>query len=322
MGEVLAIEVTAAAIRALRLRGIGPARAVRAYAERPLPTDLLVPSSSVLNVQDEAEFARILADTVGPRPPRRARLVLPDRSVRLHVLNTDATPPGGPDLRHFLVWQLQDTLPYKPRDARVAYLPAPNGLPSRQVVITLVAREQVVAQYERLLGAAGIGAAHVAPAACHLFNLSAQDPEAAPHAVHAFLALGPESATLILSPRGIPHYVRTFPRPGAEPDDRSPVHDLPAAGAPGRRHRPTPPRELVAELLRSFSHAEDEVGLQAPARLLLGGELGHDLPLAAALQEGLGIPCAVLPTPVHRAHRAGGLPPEAHAVLLAALARI
>ena len=320
--EVLAIEVTAAAVRAVRIGGIGPGRAVRAYAERPLPPDLLVPSNSLPNVQDEPAFARILAEAVGPRPPRRARLVLPDRSVRVHVLTLDAIPPGGPDLRRFLVWRLQDALPFEPREARVAYLPAPNGLPNHQVAITLVAREQVLAQYERLLGAAGTGAAHVAPAACHLFNLAAQDPEAAEHPFQAFLGLGPESATLILSVRGIPQYVRTFLRPGAEPDDRSPVHGLPAAGAPGARHRATLPKELVAELLRSFAHAEDEVGLEPPARLLLGGELGHAAPLAAALQEGLGIPCALLPSPLHRVHRGRPLPPEAHAVLVAAFARI
>ncbi len=322
MRDVLAIEVTAAAIRAVRLGGIGPGRAVHVYATRPLPRDLLVPSNNVPNVQDEAAFARILVDAVGPRPPRRARLVLPDRSVRLHVLNVDAVPPSGPDLRQFLVWRLQDALPFEPREARVAYLRALDGLPNRQVAITLVAREQVLAQYERLLGAVGTGAAHVAPASCHLFNLAAQDPEAAEHPFQAFLALCPESATLILSHRRIPHYVRTFRRPGAEADDRLPVPTLSAAGAASPRHRPTLHKELLAELLRSFAHAEDEVGLQPPARLLVGGELGHDASLAAALQEGLGIPCALLPSPLHRVRRGRPLPPEAHAVLVAALARI
>ncbi len=322
MRDVLAIEVTVAAVRALRLGGIGPGRTVRAYAERPLPPGLVVPSNSVPNVQDEAAFARVLAEVVGPRPPRHARLVLPDRSVRLHILTTDAMPPGGPDLRQFLVWRLQDTLPFEPREARVAYLSAPNGLPNRRVAITLVAREQVLAQYERLLGAAGTGAAHVAPAACHLFNLAELDPLAAGKAVHGFLALGLESAALILSRRGIPEYARTFLRPGTEPEPPLPGPARQRAAPPAPHRQPTRHKELTAELHRSFEHAEEEVGLEPPTRLLVGGELGQDARLAAALQEGLGIPCTLLPSPVHRVHRARLLPPAAHAVLAAALARI
>ena len=322
MRDVLAIEVTADAVRALLLAGIGPARAVRAYAERPLPPGLVVPSSSLPNVQDEGTFARLLGEVVGPRPPRRARLVLPDRSVRLHVLNADTIPPGGPDLRQFLVWRLQDTLPFEPREARVAYVPAPNGAPNRQVAITLVAREQVLAQYERLLGGAGTGAAHVAPAACHLYNLAEQDFEAAGNTVHAFMALGPESATLILSQGGIPEYARIFLRPGAEPEPSLSIPQGDPADGPGARPRATRHKDLVAELLRSFEHAEEGMGLTAPARLLLGGELGQDPALAAALNESLGIPCAILPSPARRVRHAGPLPPRAHAVLLAALARI
>ena len=88
------------------------------------------------------------------------------------------------------------------------------------------------------------------------------------------------------------------------------------------RGHPTPHKELISELLRSLDHAAEEMGLEPPTHLLLGGELGHDAALAAALQEGLGISCALLPPPAHRVHRARLLPPEAHAVLLAALARI
>ncbi|HEY7675534.1 MAG TPA: hypothetical protein VIG69_00580 [Candidatus Methylomirabilis sp.] len=320
--DVLAIEVTAAAVRAIRLGGIGPSRAVRAYAERPLPPGLVVPSSGLPNVRDEGAFTRLLSEVVGPRPPRRARLVLPDRSVRLHVLNADTIPPGGPDLRQFLVWRLQDTLPFEPREARVAYVPAPNGAPNRQVAITLVAREQVLAQYERLLGAAGTGAAHVAPAACHLYNLAEREAEAGEDAVHAFLALGPESAALILSQRGTPEYARTFLRPGAEPEVPLPIPHRGPADGPDPRPQTTRHKDLVAELLRSFEHAGEEVGLAPPARLLLGGELGQDPALAAALHEGLGIPCALLRSPTHRVRHARPLPPAAHAVLLAALARI
>jgi hypothetical protein len=320
--DVLAIEVTAGAVRCLRLTGLGRARAVRAYREQALPSGLVVPSSTAPNVQDEGAFARTLRQAMGPRPPRRARLVLPDRTVRLHILNTDAVPPRGPDLRRFLVWRLQEVLPFAPGEARVSYLMAPNGLPDRRMAIALVAREPVLAQYERLLREAGTGVAHLAPAACHLFNLAAAHGESLARGVHAFLALGIESATAVLSVRGIPHYARTFLRPCVPleappaPDPRPPMlapHRAPATAVP----------ELLEELARSFHHAEEEIGLARPERLCLAGDLGRDAALAAALQGGLGIPSIPFsPPPPRTLRRRGLLPPQAQALLSAALFRL
>ncbi len=318
MLDVLAIEITAGAVRCLRLSGLGRARTVRRYTERALPPGLVLPSPSLLNIQDEAAFARILAEALGSRPPRRARLVLPDRTVRLHILNTDAVPTGGPDLRHFLVWRLQDALPFEAREARVAYLAAPNGLPERRMAITLVAREPVLAQYERLLGTLGTGVAHVAPASCHLFNLAETEVAPAGRAVTAFLALGIESATVIISLGGVPHYARMFLGPITRLEPPNP----PSTPA-GRTPPPTATGELLRELALSFHHAEEEAGLAPPTRLCLAGEMGHDPSLAAALQKGLGIPCAVLfPSPPPVIRRAGRLPPEAYAVLSAALKHV
>jgi Tfp pilus assembly PilM family ATPase len=315
MLDVLAIEVTASVLRCLRVAGIGRTRAVRAYSEHPVPSGLVVPSSNLPNVRDEPAFSHALAKAVGSRPPRRARLVLPDRSVRLHILNTDAVRPGELDLRQFLVWRLQDALPFESREARVAYLTAPNGLPERRMAITLVAREQVVAQYERLLRGVGTGVAHAAPAACHLFNLAGFEAGPAGREVEAFLALGIEAATLLVLLGGVPHYARTFLRPAHAP--------APGSRPPASGPAPTAVPELVSELARSFHHAEEEEGLARPSLLCLAGEMGHDRDLAAALQKGLGIPSALLSAASVRAVRGAGLlPPAAHAVLSAALARI
>jgi Tfp pilus assembly PilM family ATPase len=195
-----------------------------------------------------------------------------------------------------------DVLPFEPREARVAFLTAPNGLPSRQVAITLVAREEVVSQYERLLGAVGIRVTHVAPAACHLFNLAGRWPDASSNEVHALRSLGHDSVTVILSQHGVPHYARTFLWPGG-PE---------AAGA-------AQGADLCRELHRSFEHAAEEAGLLAPSRLVLAGEGGTDATLATVLAEGLGLPCSLPPPPppVRRAHL---VPPGAQALLAAALA--
>ena len=70
MCPTLAIEVTARAVRALRV-GAGWGRPRRCvYAERPLPPGVVVSSPSAPNVRDEAAFGLVLTEALGPRPPR------------------------------------------------------------------------------------------------------------------------------------------------------------------------------------------------------------------------------------------------------------
>jgi hypothetical protein len=142
---------------------------------------------------------------------------------------------------------LKDALLFSARHARIAFVAAPDGLPTRRVAITLVARNHVLAQYERLIGSLGMAVVHAAPAACHLFNLVARTAEAAGDATHALLNLAPGSATLILCQRGVPHSARTFPWPDSEPH-----------------------AALGAELFRTFEHAADTAGLAPPRDPLVG----------------------------------------------------
>jgi hypothetical protein len=273
-------------------------------------------------VQDEPAFAKLLTAVVGPRPPRRARLVLPDRVLRLHILEVEGAPPPGPHLRAFLMWRLRDSLPFDAREARVAYALAPHRVPDGQLAIVLVAHAPVLAQYERLLGTLGFGVAHLAPAACHLVNLAAGNGAPPGDAVQALLSLSPESATLILSHGGLPRYARTFFPPGAEPLSRPEMPGQPPPTPPGEPGRPACLKELAEEVLRTFAHAQDTRDLAPPARLRLVGHASHDGPPAPALEEMLGIPCTTLSPPALRSEPGRPLPPQAWAVASAAVARL
>jgi hypothetical protein len=322
VGRALAIEVTAAAVRVLRLGGVGRWRRVGEYAERVLPAGLVVPSATAPNVQDEAAFAKLLNEVVGSRPPRRVRLVLPDCVARLHILDLDGAPPNGPELPGFLLWCLRDTLPFPGREARVAYTVAPDGRPGRRVALTVVGREPVLGQYERLLKASGIRVAHLAPAAWHLFTLAAGIAPRAPAAVRALLTLDGAAATLILAEAGVPRYVRTFRLPpGASASAADPPPAPAEANAAPREHPPWL-KELGHELLRSFDHALETSNVPPPADLLLAGAPADAPALSATLQAILEIPCILLALPAFHARSGGPMPPQAAAVCAAALARV
>jgi len=321
VGRALAIEVTATGVRVLRLRGVGRWRRLGGYAERPLPPGLVVPSATATNVQDEAAFGKLLAEVVGPRPPRRARLVLPDCVARLHILDLDGAPPNAADLPGFLLWCLRDTLPFPAREARVAYTVAPDGRPGHRVALAVVGREPVFEQYEGLLKARGIRVAHLAPAAWHLFTLAAAIAPRAPAAVRGLLTLDGAAASLILAEAGVLRYVRTFRLPpGASASAADPPAAAGEADAAPREHPPWL-KELGHELLRSFDHALETSNVPPPADLLMAGALADAQALCATLQAILEIPCAPLALSAFHARPGGPLPPQAAACLAAALAR-
>jgi hypothetical protein len=290
--EILAVEVTAMAIRCLRLHPLALGGGPPAFTECPLPPGLVVPVLDGLNVRDEAAFGRALAAAVGSRRPRMARLVLPDGAACLRVLRTAPAMNPGTNLRPFLTRRLQEGLPFPAREVRLAYTPAPEARPSHPMVLTLASWDRVISQYERLLGAAGIAVCHTAPAAWHLFH---QADLAAPArlGVGAFLALGHEAATLFLTRAGVPFHVRTF---------------QPAADQAG----------LVLEVYDTLAHAESTLGLPPPAQLTVAGE-ASSAPVRAALQQGLGLPCMPLAFGAGR-HASELLPVGAQALLAAALA--
>jgi Tfp pilus assembly PilM family ATPase len=229
----------------------------------------------------------------------------------------DALRREAPDLRRFLLWRLTDVLPFPPQDARLAYLGAPNGLPTRQLAIAVVARQQVLAQYERSLRGLGLGVAHVAPVACHLFNLWAARHETAGDGMEALLGLGPDAATVILAHRGIPHYARTFLRPDAHATS-APAESPPQAPPPEPSlEGPQGVEALAEEVLRSFAHAAETADLPEPTHLALAGELGPERRLTQALQDMLGIPCGVVRPSANRSRQDPPLPTEACALLAA-----
>ncbi|HSC71426.1 MAG TPA: hypothetical protein VLH58_08740, partial [Candidatus Methylomirabilis sp.] len=152
--QILAIEVTPRALRCLRLRPRVWGGGRPAFTEHPLPPGLVVPALETPNVQDERAFGQALAAAVGPRPPRATRLVLPDGAALLalrRLPSRGTNPPQGPAIRR-------------------AYAPVPAGQPGPPRVLALASGDRVLHQYERLLGAAGIGICHMAPAAWHLFH--------------------------------------------------------------------------------------------------------------------------------------------------------
>ncbi len=135
----------------------------------PLPAGALAAAFGTPNLLDvDACEAALGGALVRARVGRSAVAVaLPDPSVRVRLL--PQAPRGGTraETGRLVAWQLRDTLPFPPEQARVDCVPLGDG----GGALCLVGAEPVVSQYEALLGRRHLLPVHVGAASLALWNL-------------------------------------------------------------------------------------------------------------------------------------------------------
>ena len=152
------IEIASGRVTVVRLvPGSSPA-AVGGATVEPLPPGAVVPALNDTNIADRGAATgavRSALDRVGARR-RRAVLVVPDTAAKVSLLRFEKVPPRQSDLLELIRWQVRKTVPFRVEDAQLTFAPAataPDG--SREFVVVL-ARRDVVAEYERVCQDAGV----------------------------------------------------------------------------------------------------------------------------------------------------------------------
>lgn len=144
----------------VRPDGVGAARWSRrrlvAFAEQPLPLGTLRPSSTQPNlVQPEALAVAVqqVLDRLGGNGGEMA-LLLPDPVVRVFVLDFETFPRRHEDALPLLRWRLRKSLPFPAEEAILSWFLQPSG--NKLEAVTAVARQAVVADYERVFRSAAL----------------------------------------------------------------------------------------------------------------------------------------------------------------------
>jgi len=166
------VELAARRVTVVTLaRGAAPA-VVGGHATEPLPEGALVPALNAANIQDPAAVQAALGrcfETLGIRP-RRVGLVVPDPVAKVSLVRFEQVPARAQDLAQLVRWQVRKAAPFRIEDAQVAFTPglAPPG-GGREFVVTL-ARQDIVAEYERVCASADAHAGLVDLASFNLIN--------------------------------------------------------------------------------------------------------------------------------------------------------
>jgi Tfp pilus assembly PilM family ATPase len=214
----LAIEITSRRITVVSLGRSSGGAAVTAHATEPLPEGLVTPALTGVNVTDGAAVTAVLRralERAGLRSARRAALIVPDSVARVSLLTFEQLPASAAELDQLVRWQLRKAMPFSLDEAQVSHLPAHTGS-SGTTLAAIVARKDVVAQYEAVIDAAGIHAGLVDLASFNVMN-AVMAAGAAATSDWLVVCLAPEGTTLAILRGSQLMFYRHRPTIDAEP---------------------------------------------------------------------------------------------------------
>ena len=169
--EIAPARVSAAVLVERGMRGTG--LAVRSYAVEPLPAGAVVASLASQNIVDRQVVAAAVRAVLGRLKTRVARvaLIIPDLAAKVSLIHFDQVPARRDDLDQLVRWQVRKSAPFSIEEARVSYTPGARRADGAGEFVVVLARHDVVEEYERVCADAGAHAGLVDLATFSVLNL-------------------------------------------------------------------------------------------------------------------------------------------------------
>jgi Tfp pilus assembly PilM family ATPase len=168
----VAIEIAAGRVTVAELSGGAANAVVSAFASESIPTSAVVPALTGTNITDLGVVTDALGralERAGLGSPRRAALVVPDSVARVSLLNFEQLPGRASDLDQLIRWQLRKATPFPIDDAQVSHFKA-SADGTATTLAAVIARRDVIAQYEAVTNRLGIHAGVVDLASFNIMN--------------------------------------------------------------------------------------------------------------------------------------------------------
>lgn len=169
---VLALGITARAVRAAVLSGQGAQSSVLALQTADLPAGVVEEEYSAPNILDFRALFDKLGDCIAPLArygASRAALSLPDGVFRTRILEFDELPPKAADRERLLRWRLEKAAAFDTAGTVLRY--RVHWREGRAyALLACAAKANVVAQYEALLTDLGIQPWSIGPASFHALD--------------------------------------------------------------------------------------------------------------------------------------------------------
>jgi Tfp pilus assembly PilM family ATPase len=203
----LGIEITATAVRVAVLSGFGADLSVLFTKTVDVPEGVVSEAYASPNILDAVRLSAVLQEGLDGAPPgiRRAGLSLSDSVFRVQTVEFDELPDRSQDQERLIHWRLEKGAAFDIADTHLRYQVL-RQQDKGCTVLSCVAKQAVIAQYEALFIERGLEPWAVGPSSFYAFNLFS--PSLAKRsAVSAFTHLSRDSfATIIREPDGVRFY--------------------------------------------------------------------------------------------------------------------
>jgi Tfp pilus assembly PilM family ATPase len=263
----VAIELASRRVTVVEVGRSGKGLSVVGYASESLPPGAITPAATGTNIPDAAVVTEALGralERAGVRSTRRAALIVPDSVARVSLLTFEQWPAKPADAEQLIRWQVKKATPYPLEEAQVSWTMA-HRLGNATAVAAIVARRDIVAEYEAVGSAVGVHTGLVDLASFNVMN-AVIGAGAAQSSDWLLVTLAPEAATLAIG-RG--------------------------AELMFYRHRATVEEEPLSALVHQTAmYHEDRLGGTRFSRVwLCGGGIGREAEQARIeINKRLGVP--------------------------------
>lgn len=172
---------------------------VAAHAVEALPDGAVAPSlnaSNIANLGIVADALRRAFDRMGVRP-RRVALAIPDNVAKVSILRFEKVPDRAKDLDELVRWQVRKAAPFRPDDAQLTFVPGAHTPDGAREFVVLVARRDIIQEYEAVCAAAGAQAGIVDLSTFNVINAVLAGPNK-PADDWLLVHVTPEDATVAI----------------------------------------------------------------------------------------------------------------------------
>jgi type IV pilus assembly protein PilM len=169
-----AVEIAPARVSAATLSSRAGSPAIQSYAVDVLPSQAVTASLTSHNILDRASVVgslRTVFDRL-ERRPSRVSLIIPDVAAKVSVVRFDRIPARRDDLDQLVRWQMRKAAPFPIEDAAVSYTPGARTADGGGEFVVVLARRDVIAEYEGVCAEAGAHAGVVDIATFAVMNLA------------------------------------------------------------------------------------------------------------------------------------------------------
>jgi Tfp pilus assembly PilM family ATPase len=153
-----AIEIAPERVSAATMASRGTSLNVQSHATEALPPGAVVASLAAHNIADQAAVTGAVRSVLGRLEGRVARvaLIIPDVAAKVSLVRFDQIPDRRDDLDQLVRWQVRKSAPFPIDEACVSYMKGAVGPDGGGEFVVVLARRDIVEEYERACAAAGV----------------------------------------------------------------------------------------------------------------------------------------------------------------------